>query len=176
MFKPIKKALTTFIAKAFYNDYTIADYFRKQGAIIGKNNRLLVRRLGSEPYLVKIGDDCTISSDVRFITHDGVSGLFRKEIPDLHVFGKIEIKDRCFIGMRTIVMPNVTIGPNSVVGAGAVVTKDVPPNTVVGGVPAKIICSIEEYKEKCVLDYNSLNLQGSKDTWKKQLIHHFWGR
>ena len=45
-------------------------------------------------------------------------------------------------------MPGVTIGPNSVVAAGSVVTKDVPPDTVVGGVPAKAICSASDYLER----------------------------
>jgi carbonic anhydrase/acetyltransferase-like protein (isoleucine patch superfamily) len=50
--------------------------------------------------------------------------------------------------MNSTIMPNVIIGPNSVVGACSVVTKDVLAETVVAGNPAKFICSIEEYKKK----------------------------
>jgi acetyltransferase-like isoleucine patch superfamily enzyme len=156
-----------------YDQYTIEEYFRKKGYNVGKNNRIFVSDLGSEPYLVKIGNHCAIAAGVEFITHESGCLIFRDEIPELHVFGKIEIKDNCFIGINSIILPNVTIGPNSVVGAGSVVIKDVPPNTVVAGVPAKIICPTSEYKEKCVKIWKELNLKGPHNTWEKQLIKHF---
>jgi carbonic anhydrase/acetyltransferase-like protein (isoleucine patch superfamily) len=53
-----------------------------------------------------------------------------------------------FIGHRAIILPNVEIGPNAIVAAGAVVTKDVPPNSVVGGIPAKRICGIDQLVER----------------------------
>lgn len=56
----------------------------------------------------------------------------------------IVIKKNAWIGAGAMIMPGVTIGENSVVAAGAVVCKDVEPNTVVGGVPAKVIKKIEE--------------------------------
>jgi carbonic anhydrase/acetyltransferase-like protein (isoleucine patch superfamily) len=58
---------------------------------------------------------------------------------ELDRVGRIDIRDNVFIGHQAIVMPGVTIGPNAVVAAGSVVTRDVPPGTVVGGVPAKPI-------------------------------------
>lgn len=157
-----------------YNEYTLEKYFRKKGFMVGYNNRLYINELAGEPYLVKIGNHCTITSGVYLITHDGGAWVFRNEIPKLNVFGKIEIKDNCFIGVNSIILPNITIGPNSVVGAGSVVTKDVPPNSVVAGVPAKVICSIENYKMKCLTRWNNLNLQGNRETWEKQLMKHFW--
>lgn len=51
--------------------------------------------------------------------------------------------------MRATILPNVTIGPNAIVGACAVVTKDVPPNSVGCGSPARVICTIEEYEGEC---------------------------
>ena len=55
------------------------------------------------------------------------------------VFGEVIIEDYVFIGPRAIILPGVEIGKGAVVAAGAVVTKDVPPFAIVGGIPAKII-------------------------------------
>lgn len=55
----------------------------------------------------------------------------------------ILIKENAWIGAGATLLPGVTIGKNSVVAAGAIVTKDVPPDTVVGGIPAKILKSID---------------------------------
>lgn len=174
--RTIKKIVKNYIAGLeinSYDQYTIENYFRKKGYDVGKNNRIFIRDLGSEPYLVKIGNHVAIAAGVSFITHDGGCFIFRDEFPDLHVFGKIEIKDNCMIGMNSIILPNVTIGPNSVVGAGSVVAEDVPPNTVVGGVPAKFICSVSNYKEKCVKRCKELHLEGPRSTWEMQLKKFF---
>jgi acetyltransferase-like isoleucine patch superfamily enzyme len=156
-----------------YDQSTMEVYLRKKGYNVGKNCRIGISSLGSEPYLVKIGNHCAIGPGVSFMTHESGCWVFRDEIPDLNIFGKIEVKDNCFIGSNSYILPNVTIGPNSVVGAGSVVTKDVLPNTVVAGVPAKIICSISEYKEKCFKIWMEMNLKGPRQTWEKQLIKYF---
>jgi NDP-sugar pyrophosphorylase family protein len=111
-----------------------------------------IPRFGSEPYLVRIGNHVTVSSDVHFITHDGATWVFRhrEQFRGLQRFGRIDIEDNCFIGAGAFLMPNIRIGPNSVVGAASVVTKSVPPNTVVAGSPARCICSYEEFVERSV--------------------------
>lgn len=133
-----------------YNSLTIAEYFRKQGAQIGNNCSFLVSRLGTEPYLVKIGNHVTIATGVWFITHDGGCWIFREEIPDLQAFGPIIIEDNCVIGQNAILFPNIRIGKNSIVGAGSVVITDVPPDTIVMGIPARPFGSVVKYKEKCI--------------------------
>jgi len=60
----------------------------------------------------------------------------------------VEIGDYCFIGPRVIIMPGVKVGDGAVVAGGAVVTKDVASNTIVGGVPAKLI------KERPLKDFS----------------------
>jgi hypothetical protein len=74
--------------------------------------------------------------------------LFTEEIPSLQKFGTIEILDNCFIGLHAVLMGNIKIGPNSIVGASSVVTHDVPANVVVAGNPARVVSTLEEYKEK----------------------------
>lgn len=56
----------------------------------------------------------------------------------------IELKERTWVGSNATILPGVTIGKNSVVAAGSVVTKDVPPDTIVGGNPAKFISNLED--------------------------------
>jgi len=131
-----------------YDDFNIEKYFRKQGVEVGENNRIQLRNLGEEAYLIKIGNHCTICADVRLLVHDGAGWVFTKDFPDIQKLDRIHIMDNCFIGIRSTILPNVKIGPNSIVGACSVVTKDVPPGVVVAGNPAKKICSIDVYKEK----------------------------
>jgi acetyltransferase-like isoleucine patch superfamily enzyme len=98
--------------------------------------------------LVTIGNRVIIGNGTRFITHDGVAGVFRDKHPDIDVFAPITVGDNVFIGISCSILPGVTIGDNAVVGIGSIVTKDVPPNTVVAGVPARVICTRDQYYEK----------------------------
>jgi len=136
--------------KRQYTPYSIAEYFRAQGAQVGDGCFIVPRALGTEPYLVKIGNHVAIARGVLFNTHDGGAWIFRHEVPDLQVFGPILIEDNCVIGANAILFANIRIGPNSIVGAGSVVINDVPPNTIVIGVPARPLASTEKYREKCL--------------------------
>jgi len=64
------------------------------------------------------------------------------------VEGKIVLNDDCWIGTGAIILPNVSIGKMAVVSAGAVVTRDVPPYSIVAGVPAKIIKKLNSQIQK----------------------------
>jgi len=101
---------------------------------------------GTEPWCVTLGDNVYITSDVIFICHDGGTLLFRNEIPDLEITATINVGNNVYIGVRSIILPGVTIGNNCIIAAGSVVAKNVPDNTVFGGVPAKFIKSIDDYK------------------------------
>ncbi|MBQ7243067.1 MAG: sugar O-acetyltransferase [Bacilli bacterium] len=85
--------------------------------------------------IIEIQDGVLIGPDVKIATmnHD------LKERHHKFYFKKVTIKKNAWICIGAILCPGVTIGENSVVAAGAVVTKDVPDNTIVGGNPAKII-------------------------------------
>jgi acetyltransferase-like isoleucine patch superfamily enzyme len=88
-----------------------------------------------------------ITRDVLFVTHDGGTLLFRNKFPDLEITAPIVLKDNVYIGVRAVIMPGVTIGNNCIIAAGSIVSKDVPDNSVVGGVPAKFIKSTDDYLE-----------------------------
>lgn len=103
------------------------------------------KMFSTEPYLVTLHDNVFISVGAQFICHDGGVLPFRREFPTLDLAAPITIKSNCFIGAGALIMRGVTIGENCIVAAHAVVTKDVPNGCVVGGNPAKIIKSTEEY-------------------------------
>ena len=84
-------------------------------------------------------------------THDGGVWVLRHlypELSDIDCFSRVKIGDNCHIGLNATIMPGVTIGKNCIVGAGAVVTHDIPDNSVAVGVPARVIESVEEYRRK----------------------------
>ena len=131
-----------------YDDYTIAEHFRAQGATVGSGTRILVRDLGSEPYLVAIGDDTLISSDVAFYTHDGAVWVLRAEEPTLNRFKRITVGRRCFIGARSVLLPGASVGDGSVIGAGSVVSGSIGAGMVAAGVPAKPLCTVTEWADR----------------------------
>ena len=110
----------------------------------------------TEPWLITIGDNVHITNGVRFITHDGGTLIFRKYVPDLEITKPITIGNDVYFGNNVMVMPGCKIGNKVVIGAGAVVTKDIPDNSVAVGVPARVIKTADEYFEK--LKRESLHL------------------
>ena len=93
--------------------------------------------------LVTLGDRVTISPRVTLVVSSSPNNSKLREIYPRKI-GRITIEDDAWIATGAIILPGITIGKMSVVGAGSVVTKDVPPFTVVGGVPAKVIKKIGE--------------------------------
>lgn len=125
---------------------------KKRGLVIGEGCEILNGyEFGSEPYLVEIGNNVRITRGVNITTHDGGVWVLRHlypELSDIDCFSRVKIGDNCHIGLNATIMPGVTIGKNCIVGAGAVVTHDIPDNSVAVGVPARVIESVEEYRRK----------------------------
>ncbi len=125
----------------------------KKGAKIGEGTKINARldAFGTEPYLVEVGKDCLFAFGIKFLTHDGgikVLNSLNKFEKKCDKVGRIVVGNNVYIGMDAFIMPNVTIGDNCIIGAKAVVTKDVPANSVYAGVPARKICDLDEYYEK----------------------------
>jgi len=110
----------------------------------------------TDPKYVRLGNNVRLSGCTLF-GHDGsINMLNRAYGLKLDSVGKIDIRDNVFIGHQAIIMPGTTIGPNAVVAAAAVVTRDVPVNTVVGGIPAKKLCTVDELVERLKKNTDSL--------------------
>ncbi len=127
-----------------------ASYLKKYGKLhaLGENCRINVHANITDPAYVKIGNNVTLSN-CNLIGHDGTVAMLNNAYDvKLDSVGKIVIHDNVFIGHGAIVLPNVTVGPNAVVAAGAVVNRDVLPGDIVAGVPAKPVGRVDDLVEK----------------------------
>lgn len=92
---------------------------------------------------VSIGKACLINLNCT-VGHDSIIEEFVELCPGVHISGNCKIGKHTFIGTNATVLPHVTIGSNVIVGAGALVTKDIPDNVLVMGSPAKIVKDLPE--------------------------------
>lgn len=151
-----------------YLIYSPNKYAKYIGVNIGVDNFIPDKKCwSSEPYLITIGNHCQITSGVRLFTHGG-GNVARDKYPDFDVFGKIVIGDWVYIGSGSLIMPGVTIGDNVLVAAGSVVTRSVPPRTIVAGNPARVVGTVDDYIERN-LPYN-LNSKGLTRSEKRKLL------
>ena len=161
------------------SDKKYISYLRSLGVTIGENCEIYKSaNFGSEPYLITVGNNVRISDEVRFFNHDGGCWVLRNDnehfgdkFKDADYLDKIVIGNNVHIGVRASVLPGVKIGNNVIIGAGSIVTHDVPDNSIVAGIPAKIIESTNEYakkmQKKCVYTKNM-----SQDEKKKFILNN----
>jgi acetyltransferase-like isoleucine patch superfamily enzyme len=123
---------------------------RRAGATIGEDCRILSFNVSSEPWLVTVGDRVTIATDVHLVTHDGSGWLTRDGRGRRYRYAAIEIGDDVFVGIGSVLLPGVRIGDRAIVAAGSVVTKSVPSGAVVGGSPARVIGSFDEFERRAL--------------------------
>jgi len=145
-----------------------------RGLVLGKNVTIAPSAYidSGYPYLISIGDNCSIASEVRLLAHDATTFKFTGGYTRL---GRIEIRDNCFIGERAIILPGVTIGPNVLVAAGSLVNRDIPPNSCVAGVPARVYAKFDAFikwhkkqlEERDIFEYSDLHLKMDEQLRKK---------
>ncbi len=121
--------------------------YRMRGTKIGNNVDIsqMVFLEDSSPSLITIEDFVDIGPNVTVVTHDSSLHCIDPEIPTQ--YNKVLIKRNAYIGACVTILPNVTVGEFSIVAAGAVVTRDVPPYSIVAGIPAKIIGNVKDKKD-----------------------------
>ncbi|CAI3397929.1 acyltransferase [Enterococcus cecorum] len=175
---PLKKLYMKFY-DSFYKKINYIQYLKKKGTKIGENCEIYgSANFGSEPYLIELGNHVRINAGVQLITHDGGVWVLRenekiKQSELIDLFGKITIGNNVHIGTNAIIMPNVTIGDNCIIGCGSIVTKSIPANSVVVGVPGKVIESINEYYNKNYYKFDYTK-KLSPEEKKKYLLTKFY--
>lgn len=141
----------------FMNAHKRTELLKKKDifAGFGDNCYYCSRRIPEEPYMVKIHNNVVIAANVNFVTHDVLNDMLARKIGanpgeqlSEYYMGTIEVFENVAIGSDTTILYNTKIGPNSIIAAGSVVTKDVPKGTIVGGNPAKVIGSVDEFIER----------------------------
>ena len=144
LFKKIKNAIVYLVDPGHY--HCRVKILQNKGMIIGDNVSLLHGTIidSSRPWLIEIGSNVTFAPRCHVLTHDASMNLFINKTK----IGKVRIFDNVFFGAGTVILPSVTIGPNAIVGAGSVVTNDVPENSVYAGNSARFICTLDDFLKK----------------------------
>lgn len=129
-----------FLLPAWYAPHTRMRVFfhRLRGVRIGRGVEIgYFCIIGNvHPQLITLGDHAVVTAGTVLLEHDNAHYYTRGGNVK---FGPVVLEKGCFVGLHSVVMPNVTIGERSIVGPNSVVTKDVPPDALVSGIPAQII-------------------------------------
>lgn len=149
-----KRLMRTIRYATIFNSVKRGKYVKKKKIFgsVGDDVRLPFMILPYRCENIYLHNNIEIASGVKLIPHDAIHGVFNKMSDQDYEYkeyiAKIEIFDNVFIGANATILGGVSIGPNAIIGAGAVVNKDVPPNSIVGGVPAKVIGSFDDLMDK----------------------------
>jgi acetyltransferase-like isoleucine patch superfamily enzyme len=153
-------------------------YARSLGVRVGQGCHFYAAdpgMFGSDPYLIAMGDNVHITKGVLFLTHDGGTLILRREVPDLELTAPICIGNDVYIGVNAVILPGVTIGNRCIIGAGAVVTRSIPDNSVAVGVPARVVKTVDQYLASARA--RSLHLGHLREAEKEvELRRHFASR
>lgn len=128
----------------FYSGYNYLEA-RSVGASITIGNNCQINNnavMIAEKSQITIGDDVLIGTDFCVYDSDFHDIRINQRLSNEHICQPVEIQDNVFIGSKVTILKGVTIGKNSVIANGSIVTKDIPANQVWAGVPAKKISDL----------------------------------
>lgn len=160
-----------------------AEYIKKHDIFyhMGDNCMTMFRKIPLYPKLISFGNNVWIASNVSFVTHDVIHNVINNMEENVKRGGKtfhekigcIDIKDNVFVGANTTILYDVTIGSNTVIAACSFVNKSLPGNGVYGGVPAKYICSFDEFVEKRK-NSPQIDIKRGKYGLADETVDEFW--
>lgn len=154
---------------------------------MGKGCYIQMNVVITDPAYVRLGNNVHLTGCTLF-GHDGAVSMLKQAYGiNLDKVGKIDLRDNVFVGHQAIIMPGVTVGPDAIVAAGSVVTRDVPPGSIVGGVPARVIGSVADMVGRLQREMQELpwrehaylraDYSGPSDgALDRQRIEHFFSR
>lgn len=150
----IRRAWQSLRYATMFTSMSRGNYVRKHhifGAV-GRDVRLPSGLIPLRAEHIFLHNNIEVASGAKFIPHDAIHSVFNRVQGNAFEYtehiGRIEVFDNVFIGANAMILGPVRIGPNAIVAAGAVVSSDVPPDAIVGGVPARVIGSFSELMEK----------------------------
>ena len=181
----LKRLYQTFRLWTIPSDGKRAEWAKRQRiyAAIGDNVRIMDRKVPLYANLIKFHNNIQVASNVSFITHDAIHSVFNSLTNKLSTqqggvflenIGCIEVMDNVFIGSGTQILGNVRIGPNAIVAAGSLINHDVPPNSIVGGVPAKVIGWFDDLVEKRKTTSYPIELKPTGQIVSDKLMQFMW--
>lgn len=150
----IKRILKFIIYGSKSSSDRYIQFLRRKGCNVGDNTYFFkpesVNIDENRLKYISIGSNCKITEGVSIIAHDYSWTTFIDSNKDILPNGgkKICIGNNVFIGMKTMILRNVTIGDNVIIGACSVITKDIPSNSVAAGNPARVICTLDDFYKK----------------------------
>lgn len=159
-----------YIINLFWTKLSPIGFAKHIGVNLGDNVRFYGMKPGmfsTEPWLITIGNNCYITANCTFITHDGGTLILRKEVPDLELTAPIEIGNDVYIGLNTTILPGTKVGNRCIIGACSVLKGSYPDNSVIAGVPAKVIKTVDDYLAKAKKNSLHFGHLNAKDKEKK---------
>ncbi len=143
--------LLNLVSRFTPDPYRVAQLWRKRGVKIGAGTCIYRDvNLTDAEGLIQIGKNCVLTG-CTILAHDASTNKFLGlKYGEMSITQPVIIEDDCFIGYGSIVLMGIKIGKGSIVGAGAIVTHDVPANSVVAGNPARVVCTVSELVNKRV--------------------------
>ena len=141
------RLLDKFYVRFFVSSgFGYAAYLKKRGVFHSQGDNCFISKAANlpDPHLICIGNNVWITSGCQLLCHDAsviMINILRSGHRDR--VGPIIIGNNCFLGNNVILLPETNIGSNTIIGAGSVVTQDVPANTLAVGNPARVIRELD---------------------------------